>query len=59
MQAGRRIGVMPSLDQARDRAAAELQRLPQRLRALQPATFYPVTVSDALRALARTVDRTG
>jgi nicotinate phosphoribosyltransferase len=59
MQAGRRIGVMPSLDQAREHAAAELQRLPRPLRTLQPDTSYPVTVSDALRMLAQTVDRTG
>jgi nicotinate phosphoribosyltransferase len=53
MRAGRRIGPLPSLEQARERAAAELQRLPQPLRALQPDTTYPVIVSDPLRALAR------
>jgi nicotinate phosphoribosyltransferase len=57
MQAGRRIGPLPSLAQVRERAAAELQHLPQPLHALQPDTSYPVTVSDALRALARAVDK--
>jgi nicotinic acid phosphoribosyltransferase len=57
MQAGRRIGRLPSLERARERAAAELQRLPQPLRALQPDTTYPVIVSDPLRALARAVDK--
>src|SRR5919106_2770806 len=47
-----------SLAQARGRAAAELQRLPQPLRALEADASYPVIVSDALRALAREVDRT-
>jgi nicotinate phosphoribosyltransferase len=58
MRAGRRIGALPSLAQAREHAAAELQRLPQALRALEADASYPVTVSDALRALAREVDRT-
>jgi nicotinate phosphoribosyltransferase len=57
MQGGRRIGPLPSLKQARERTAAELQRLPQPLRALQPDISYPVIVSDALRALARAVDK--
>jgi Nicotinate phosphoribosyltransferase C-terminal domain len=57
MQAGRRIGPLPSLEPARERTAAELQRLPQPLRALQPDTTYAVIVSDPLRALARAVDK--
>jgi nicotinate phosphoribosyltransferase len=58
MRGGRRIGALPSLAQAREHAAAELQRLPAALRALEPEASYPVAVSDALRVLARTVDRT-
>ena len=57
MRGGRRIGALPSLAQARERAAAHLQRLPEPLRALRAGTSYPVTVSDAVRALAREVDR--
>jgi nicotinate phosphoribosyltransferase len=58
MRGGRRIGALPNLMQARERASAELQRLPGPLRALQPDASYPVTVSDVLRALARTIDET-
>jgi nicotinate phosphoribosyltransferase len=58
MRGGRRIGDLPGLAQARERAAAQLQRLPEPLRALRLDTSYPVTVSDVLRALARQVDRT-
>jgi nicotinate phosphoribosyltransferase len=58
MRGGRRIGDLPGLAQARERAAAQLQRLPEPLRALRLDTPYPVTVSDVLRALARQVDRT-
>jgi nicotinate phosphoribosyltransferase len=58
MRGGRRIGAGPSLAQARERAAAELRRLPQPLQALRTDASYPVTVSAALRALAREVDRT-
>jgi nicotinate phosphoribosyltransferase len=57
MQGGRRIRDLPGVAQAREHAAAQLQRLPQPLRALEPDASYPVAVSDALRALARTVDR--
>jgi nicotinate phosphoribosyltransferase len=57
IRAGRRIGRLPSLEQARERTAADLQRLPQPLRALHPDTPYPVVVSDVLRALARAVDK--
>jgi nicotinate phosphoribosyltransferase len=58
MRGGRRLGGLPDLSAARERAAAQLQRLPQPLRALQPEAAYPVTVSEALRALAREVDST-
>ncbi|HEX5080307.1 MAG TPA: hypothetical protein VFV80_14235, partial [Geminicoccaceae bacterium] len=56
MRAGRRVGPLPGLAQARERAAAGLRRLPQALRALQADAAYPVEVSQALRALARKVD---
>jgi nicotinate phosphoribosyltransferase len=56
MRAGRRIGPLPSLAEARARAAAELARLPEALRGLEPGPPYPVRVTPALRALAREVD---
>ncbi|BAU49529.1 nicotinate phosphoribosyltransferase [Sulfurifustis variabilis] len=46
-----------ALDVARDRALAQLERLPDELRDLDGAARYPVTVSARLRALAADVDR--
>jgi hypothetical protein len=43
--------------QARERAQAELARLPEPLRALDPVDPYPVHVSNQLRKLADEVDR--
>ncbi|MCL4183367.1 MAG: hypothetical protein KJ011_07950 [Burkholderiaceae bacterium] len=57
MRAGRRLGAAPTLAQARAHCGAQLARLPDALRALEAApAAYPVTISDALRALAREVD---
>ena len=56
MRAGRRIGRAPSLAESRAHAAAELGRLPEPLRRLEPGAAYPVTVAPALRALAATLD---
>lgn len=52
MRHGRRLeAVAPPLDVLRARAAAETARLPDRVRAIQPADPpYPVTVSAALAA---------
>jgi nicotinate phosphoribosyltransferase len=58
MRGGRRIRALPGLKEARERAAAQLERLPEPLRRLQAGPAYPVAVSDALRALAREVDKT-
>ncbi len=57
MRGGRRLADIESLDQARVRAAAELARLPDALRGLEPAALYPVTISPSLQALADAVDR--
>jgi nicotinate phosphoribosyltransferase len=57
MRAGKRLPGLETLTQARERCRAELARLSQPLRALEPAPLYPVTVSDALEALAVEVDR--
>jgi len=57
MRAGRRLASTGTLAQARSRCAAQLARLPEALRALEPAASpYPVEISDTLRALARDVD---
>ncbi len=56
MRGGRRIGPLPSLAEARARAAADLARLPEALRSLEPGPPYPVRVAPALRALVREVD---
>jgi nicotinate phosphoribosyltransferase len=58
MQGGRRIRPLPSLAEARERAAAQLQRLPEPLRRLDADATFPVLVSEALRDLARAVDKT-
>jgi len=57
MQAGRRLEPLPTLADARARAAHDLERLPEALRRLTPGTSYPVEVADALRRLADQVDR--
>jgi nicotinate phosphoribosyltransferase len=56
MRAGRRLTPSPSLTEARQRAAAELARLPEPLRRLEEAASYPVKISQALRRLAAEVD---
>ncbi len=57
MARGRRLGAAPSLEQIRNHAREELERLPDGLRGLGPAPVaYPVRVSAALRRLAVEVD---
>ena len=56
MRGGKRIAPSPSLTQIRERAAADLARLPEPLRKLEPA-IYPVAVSDALEDLAEKTDK--
>lgn len=57
MRAGRRLVPFPSLAASRERAAAELARLPESLRRLEEATPYPVRVSASLQRLAQEVDQ--
>lgn len=57
MREGRRLEAPPSLAELRARAAAELARLPEALRGLDPAPPYPVEVSPALRDLTAEADR--
>jgi nicotinate phosphoribosyltransferase len=57
MRDGRRVAPAPTLEQVRERCAAQLRALPPQLCALEPAAQpYPVAISAALRALAREVD---
>jgi nicotinate phosphoribosyltransferase len=57
MQGGRRIAPSPPLAAVREHARRELARLPAPLASLDPAPSHPVRVSEALQALARSVDR--
>jgi len=57
MQNGRRLGPPPTLADIRARAAADMARLPEALRSLQPGPRYPVQVSEPLRRLAAETDR--
>lgn len=56
MREGKRLAGHPSLDACRERAAAELKRLPAPWRSLDAAPPYPVTISPALAELAAAVD---
>jgi nicotinate phosphoribosyltransferase len=57
MAAGQRTGPAESLQRCRERAAANLARLPANLRELSARTSFPVRVSPALQALVRDVDQ--
>jgi nicotinate phosphoribosyltransferase len=57
LRGGRPVAAAPTLAEIRAHAAAELVRLPEALRRLEPAARYGVEVAPALRALAQEVDR--
>ncbi|MEJ2436007.1 MAG: hypothetical protein P8Y53_23770, partial [Pseudolabrys sp.] len=57
MRGGKRLAPAPTLAEIRERAAAELKRLPEPLARLEPGATYPVTVSDALKSLAAEANR--
>lgn len=56
MRDGRRVSPPEPLSIARQRAAAQLARLPERLRSLDHSAPFEVAVSAALRALASFMD---
>lgn len=57
MRNGKRLHAPESLAVSRERAAAQLAKLPERLRALEPAASpYRVEIAPALRKLASQVD---
>lgn len=57
MRDGRRIGALPDLVASRERACANLARLPGPLRSLEKAPSYQPDVSPRLRALADSLER--
>jgi nicotinate phosphoribosyltransferase len=57
MRGGRRLRPAPSLESLKAFTHAQLQQLPEPLRALPAAAAYPVSVSDAIRTLAARIDR--
>jgi len=57
MRAGKRVAPAPTLTQIRARATRDLARLPEPLKRLETGAAYPVTISDALKALAAQTDR--
>lgn len=60
MSGGRRSRAPEDLDAVRTRCRAALERLPERLRVLDPATEpYPVTLSPRLDALVAAMERGG
>lgn len=56
MKGGRRLTPPEPLQRSRERALAELERLPEPLKSLEAAPIYPVTVAQALKNLASEVD---
>ena len=59
LDSGHRVGNFPSLSESREHCARELRALPRALRELGEAGVgggVPVVISDALRALAASVD---
>ena len=56
MEGGRRLTPPEPLQRSRERALAELERLPEPLKSLEAAPIYPVTVAQALKNLASEVD---
>ena len=57
MRNGQRLATPAPLSELRERAAAQLARLPVALRGLLPYPPYPVSVSGSLRELAAQVHR--
>jgi nicotinate phosphoribosyltransferase len=57
MKSGQRVAPAEPLQRSRERALGELARLPEELKSLGPAPAYPVIVGEALKDLAREVDR--
>jgi hypothetical protein len=60
LRGGRPVNERPRLATIRDHTAAELGRLLEALRSLEPAVApYPVHISERLREVTREADRLG
>ena len=57
MQEGRRLASSTGLAELRRHAAAQLEQLPDSLRALETVPAHDVRISSSLQILAQTVDR--
>jgi nicotinate phosphoribosyltransferase len=57
MRGGRALEPRSSLEEARQRCARDLARLPEALRRLEPEARYPVEITPALERLAEEVDK--
>jgi nicotinate phosphoribosyltransferase len=55
MRGGKRVGARPTLEQIRERARAELQRLPEALAQLESVP-YAVEIAPSLQSLAKAFD---
>ena len=56
MASGKRSGTLPSLNEIREHAGAELATLPEELQQFRRGATIPVLISAALQSLARVVD---
>jgi nicotinate phosphoribosyltransferase len=56
MRDGARLGALPDLEAARERARADLACLPEHLQALETQPPYPVEISSGLQRVAEQVD---
>ncbi|HWP00101.1 MAG TPA: nicotinate phosphoribosyltransferase [Methylococcus sp.] len=56
MRNGKRVGPLPTLEESRAYALAQLARLPDALRAVEPAPPYPVEIAPELQALVREME---
>jgi len=54
---GKLLDPCPALSVIRDHAAQELATMPERLQNLEPASPYPVEISNDLKQLARSTDK--
>lgn len=57
MRNGRRLSPSPSLEAVRERAANELESLPEALRGVRGTAAYPVKIAESLERLAAEIDR--
>jgi len=57
MKEGRNLADQPKLTELRQRAAAQLARLPDAMRTLESVPPYEVRIAEALQQLAQAVDR--